>query len=70
MSDQPLNEALAAALLERVTQAGKLEDPRAASFIRCAAQGEYRRVNPILPEYIGMTADEFTALRLLIYPER
>lgn len=36
-------------------------------FTRSAERGAYIHSNPVTPEYIGLTSEQFTAIAMLVY---
>lgn len=70
MSQQDGCDAMAAALLEQIRRVGKENDPMAMDFVTSAKNGAYASCNAIGPDYIGLTHDEFTAIRMLAYSRR
>ena len=61
------HDALAEALFQQIQRIGKAGDPTAMLFVMRAREGWYVGALPHHPEHIGLTHEEFRALRALIY---
>jgi len=63
------DEALAEMLRQRIENLNLTDVPNIYEFVRSARRGSYRSSNPIRPEAIGLTMEEFIAIRALVYGE-
>jgi len=61
------HERMAAVLRVVIGEAKLVTDSAMRHFITSALGGYYQHSSPVSPEYIGLTYEQFTALRVLVY---